>query len=378
MKIFLAFLQSDVQHAIPAYNFWQYYIKNGIEEAGHEWLECPGTDWAAGLIPKSQTEQAAWKAEIWDKTINWLRANPADLFLSYLYPEQIDTAAINEIKCMGIPCINFYCDNVRQFTVAPKEFAVFSLNWVPEYKALKMYKKAGYAYVNAPMPIWVEPDRRKIHAEANRQITFIGSKDIQRALFFEKVIAQDPALNLCIYGSGWKDGESPAAFAKSGGLTKIGNQYAFIKQHGIVPYLRKLRQRLGSNAGNNLHSRVHDLLDFETYNRLTAASMVTVGINRYPSYGFPLTLPDTYSRLRDIEAPMLGACYLTEYTEGLEYLYNIGEEIETYNTPDDFIEKVHQLENDQQRRQRLKLNGQKRALGEHTIPNTLNKLIQKL
>jgi hypothetical protein len=56
------------------------------------------------------------------------------------------------------------------------------------------------------------------------------------------------------------------------------------------------------------------------------------------SYIIPIDQPNTYSRLRDIEAPMLGACYLTEQTEGLECLYDIGNEIEIYKDPESFIE----------------------------------------
>ncbi len=48
MNIFLSFLQSDQQHPIPAYDFWQYYIKNGITEAGYQWTECPDADWKHG------------------------------------------------------------------------------------------------------------------------------------------------------------------------------------------------------------------------------------------------------------------------------------------------------------------------------------------
>jgi hypothetical protein len=378
MKVFLSFLQSTTQHPIPAYDFWQYYIKNGIEEAGYEWTECPDADWALGLVPQAPEQHTEWKERVWSQTINWLRSNPVDLFLSYLYPEQIDTSAINEIKRMGIPCVNFYCDNVRQFRKAPKEFSVFDLNWVPEYKAIKLYQKAGYPYISLPMPMWIEPAKRKVYNETNNQVTFIGSKDIQRIHFFENVIKQCPSINLCIYGNGWKDVPQSTVRIESG-FNKIGYQFSFIKQHGVIPYLRKIKQRgLNTDISEALRFKINDITDFESYNKLTAESMVTIGINRYPSYHYPLFKPDTYSRLRDIEAPMLGACYLTEYTEGLERLYDIGKEIETYTSPEDFIEKVDMLTTNTDLRQRLKARGQKRALDTHSIHNSIAQIIQRL
>src|ERR1700761_6822759 len=98
MKVFLSFLQGQADYPIPAYNFWQHYIKNGIKEAGHQWQECPDADWALGLVPKSKADQSLWLADTWSKTVEWLKENPTDIFLSYLFPQQIDVTALNEIK----------------------------------------------------------------------------------------------------------------------------------------------------------------------------------------------------------------------------------------------------------------------------------------
>ncbi|PJJ79456.1 glycosyltransferase family protein [Mucilaginibacter auburnensis] len=380
MKIFLSFLQSSKKHTIAAYDFWQYYLKNGIEETGHEWTEHPDVDWARGLVPQSKPELAAWRSDAWDKTLTYLKAQPADLFLSYLYPEQIDVNAINEIKKMGIPCVNFYCDNVRQFTTVPKQFKVFDLNWVPEHKALPMYKKAGCSFINLPMPMWITPQYRVGKTEKNNKLVFIGSKDVQRVLLFEQIVKRQSDIDLHIYGNGWKGNCSqqlqPAA--QTSGKT-IANQINFLKKHGLSAYARKLAQRnMGLNITEDLQSKICGSIDFNTYNNLTAESMVTLGVNRYPSFRFPLQKPDTYSRLRDIEAPMLGACYLTEFTPGLDQMYNIGNEIAAYHNVSEFIELAARLSADKQLRKTLRENGQKRALNDHSIPRSLEKIIDRL
>jgi hypothetical protein len=382
MKIFLSFLQSDKRHQIPAYDFWPYYIKNGIEEAGHIWNECPDADWALGLVPKRKEEQKTWKQDTWEKTITWLKKNPADLFLSYLYPGQIDQSAIAEIKRLGIPCANFFCDHVREFRKVPSEFAVFDLNWVPEFKALAWYKNADFPYTHLPMPMWVQPQDRVLRNESIHQITFIGSKDIQRALLFEKIILGAPQLPLAIYGNGW-NGQSVPQATHSSDYT-LGKKLLFnlrvIKSHGALASLRKVRQK-GINSTIDyglLSSKSAGILPFEQYNKLIAESAVTLGVNRYPSYKFPVDQPDTYSRLRDIEAPMLGACYLTEWTEGLEEFYDTDKEIAVYRSADELINKAQQLIRDGGKRQQLKKNGQKRALNDHTIPKSLEKILKQL
>ncbi|RYU91614.1 glycosyltransferase family 1 protein [Mucilaginibacter terrigena] len=380
MKIFLSFFQSKTKHPIPAYSFWEYYIKNGIEEAGYEWMECPDVDWALGRVPKTKQAQINWKQDAWQKTVDYLKANPADLFLSYLYPDQIDTSAIDQIRKTNIPCVNFFCDHIRDFIKLPKEFAAFDLNWVPEYKAIQQYQKAGYPYINLPMPMWVAPQYRILQPEINSQITFIGSKDIQRHLMFENIVKQDPNIDLAIYGGGWIAAAHTQQELLPYGLhKKLLFQFKLLNKYGINGYTEKLKQRnYTGQISRTLQLKTHGAPSAEEYNRLTAGSLVTIGVNRYPSYLFPLAKPDTYSRLRDIEAPMLGACYLTEWTDGIEQLYDINNEIETYTTPEDFLQKTELLKNDAVKRKTLKVNGQKRALKNHSIPASLKEILWTL
>jgi hypothetical protein len=378
MRIFLSFLQGKSDYPIPAYSFWQHYIKNGIEEAGDQWVECPEADWAFGLAPKTRSEHIVWKKEAWKKTITWLKNNKVDLFLSYLYPQQIDVQAIKEIQKTGIPCVNFFCDHVRQYTKLPAEFKVFDLNWVPEFKALKLYKKAGVPYINLPMPVWVEPEKRVYKEEKFKQVTFIGSRDIQRLLLLEELVKNDPDLPLALYGSGWMEKEDTLNSPYTENYTfkkKIQFNINFINDYGLKAFMQKLNNRtITYDVSSSLKSKIHDMPNFNEYNALTSESIVTLGINRYPSFRYPISQPDTYSRLRDIEAPMLGACYLTEWTEGIEELYDIENEIAVYTNALDLSKQIKRLVNDADRRKNLKINCQKKALNLHSIPNTLKNI----
>lgn len=377
MKILLSFLQSEKHHSIPSYSFWQYYVKNGIEESGHKWVEVEKVDWALGLVPQSDESLINWKDAAWDNTISYIKHNKVDVFLSYLYPQQIDIQAIEQIKKQGIYCINFFCDNVRLFTKAPKEFGAFNINWVPEFKAIPMFKKAGFPCLQLPMPMWIEPKYRRISSVDNGEVSFIGSKDISRHLFFEEVFKLNPNLKINIYGEAWGSGQTERKIPVSSYTEKLKNQFNFINKFGINAFINKLKaNNLNINSSVSLISSLRGKPDFENYISLTRESSVIVGINRYPNFQFPLHQPDTYSRLRDLEAPMLGACYLTEWTEGLNELYNLGEEIETYRNAEEFLEKLEMLENNKQKRLALRISGQQRALSEHQIPATLGKLLK--
>jgi hypothetical protein len=378
MKIFLSFLQGKPNHPVPAYSFWEYYIKNGITEAGYEWAECNEVDWAEGLVYQNGGELLdSWKAYSWDKTIAYLKKNKVDLFLSYLYPYQVDEQAIKQIQALGIPCVNYFCDNVREFTSVPKSYQPFDLHWVPEYKALSLYKKAGLNFLNLPMPVWVKPEQRTLVYEEKYQPTFVGSIDIQRAALFQNVLKKYPHVTL--RGPGWLN-EKKQVQKKIKLKTKLEllqNQIDFIGKNGLKSYFYKFYNQYQKPIidFDFLKAFVADKAFDEAYFEVSKNAIITIGVNRYPSFRHSVLRPDTYSRLRDIEATMLGACYLTEATAGLDLLYEIDKEIKVYGDEDEMIEKIKFLIAHPEQRKKLRAQGQKKALNELGIPQSLKQIV---
>jgi hypothetical protein len=383
MKILLSFLQDNtvIPHPVPAYRFWSYSIKNGIEEAGMRWAEVPGADWAAGLVPyENDPALQKWKNEIWESTLSYIRANRQhiDIFLCYLYPKQISVQVIKDIKAMGIPCVNFYCDNVRSFTKLPPEFEVFDLVWVPEVEALPLYQTAGLAHINLPMPIWVDAKYRRPPEQTTNAISFIGSKDHLRAQLLAEAISK--GLEIQIRGSGWNTThEQPLNPTNSNILTKIRNQINLLRHSGAQGFAAYHLNRYQKISPANVPPvNIFEAPGFEEYISLSRESNITLGINRVPAFNTLSGNIMTYSRLRDLEAPMLGACYLTEYTEGLPHLYKIGAEIETYRSADELVYKCRELINSKSKQKELRVKGQQRALNAHSIPVSLQKIKARL
>lgn len=382
MRIFLSCQQSPVRHPIPAYGFWEGYFKRGIEEAGHTWIEAKGADWAAGLLPQSKEDLAHWREKTWNLTFKSLRAahheGKVDLFLAYLFPSQIDQSAITEIQRMGIPCVNFFCDNVREFRKVPTEFHVFDLHWVPEFSAQAMYQKCQLPFIHAPMPCWVPPELRQLPAEERFPPTFIGTRDSERERLFAQAI--NLGANVELRGEGWALPPTiPPAPPRSPALT-LGNQWQFIHQHGLTAWMRKIHRKFfpPSPCTFDFSPYTREAPKERDYARILRESRVCLGVNRYPSLRHPLNKPGRYSRLRDIEAPMMGACYLTEWAPGIDHLYDLDKEILTYESPQEMVEKIARLEKDADLRKRLRTAGQKRALQEHSIGRTLSRIAESL
>lgn len=384
MRIFISCLQSRRAHQIPAYQYWETYFKRGIEEAGHRWVEAEGVDWAEALSHAPGSEELrAWRERTWPATVAEVRralnSGGADIFLAYLYPQMVDHGAIQDIRAMGVPCVNYFCDNVREFVRVPDEFRGFDLHWVPELKATRMYAAAGWPFVHAAMPTWVPPAQRTCDHAETYGVSFIGSRDAQREVLFARALELGATIEL--RGAGWA-ADGATAGARLGGsgewdgvLRTARNQIPFVRRHGIAGLLRKAAWKARPRVGDATFApHVRPRPDAREYIEITQGSRVTLGVNRYPSYRYPFDRPDTYSRGRDVEAPMMGACYLTEWTEELEIMYDLGREIETYRTADDMVDKIRSLEGDPVRRRRLRCAGQRRALAEHSVPASLERV----
>lgn len=388
MRILLSCLQSTRQYRLPAYQYWETYFRGGIAEGGHECETVPGVDWAEGLTYEhAPSEAAAWRARTWQRTVDSIAAlDPAarpNVFLSYLYPWMVDEGAIREIRGLGVPCVNYFCDNVRAFTSAPSEYRPFDLHWVPELAATRLYHRAGYPFIHAAMPTWVPPRQRTWAHPERYGVTFIGSRDALREALFADAIGLGAPIEL--RGNGWPaGGKPPEPFPdplgmRTGLLATIQNQWRDLREYGPVGYSRKISGRFRRPVDDALlAANVRPKPDAEQYVELTQQSMIVLGVNRYPSYRFPFDRPDTYSRGRDIEAPMMGACYLTEWTGELETMYEVGTEIETFRDAQEMVEKIRMLQAKPELRREMRRTAQRRALTEHSIPRTIERIAERL
>ena len=69
---------------------------------------------------------------------------------------------------------------------------------------------------------------------------------------------------------------------------------------------------------------------------------------------------------RDFEVPASGGLYLTQDNPDLQLVYNVGQEIVTYNNERDCAAKIRQLLADPQHAQQIRIAGHRRALAQHT------------
>jgi hypothetical protein len=347
-----------------------------------ESLEVPGVDWAEGMIYPQGEELRRWQERTWEATIAFARREhartPIDFFLSYLYPVQVLPEAIAELQAAGIPCVNFFCDNVREFQRVPSQYSPFALHWVPEFEALPMYRSAGLRHLHAPMPCWVPPSLRGVPEAETAPAMFIGSADMLRRDLLARAI--ESGGDFLIRGPGWEPqrGEGGPPPNRSA-MTTLRNQWDVLLTQGIRALATKVANRVRPLESPPLpRDRVLPAVSGEDYFKVTREAVVTIGVNRVPTARASVRRPLVYSRLRDLEAPMVGACYLTEWTEGLGGLYDLGVEIETYRAPEELAFKLGELQRDPVRRRAMREKGQRRALADHSVARTLRRIADRL
>ena len=374
MRILLSCLQSLKKQPLPAYRHWRNYFVAGLVEAGHEVVEVANVDWAEGMTYPPGSGLDAWRARTWETVESFVRQEiaqrPIHLFVGYFYPEQIEVSAIRELQRMGIPCVNFFCDNVREFLKPPAEYSPFALHWVPEFEALPMYREARLPYVHAPMPCWISRGLRNESRLETEPATFIGSSDVLRRNLLGQALRG--GADFVIRGNGWLADAATQPKQVRTAATLMRNQIDLVKRHGLGGVLAKIESRVRPLRPPSIEeSRIGAPLSDAEYFRVTREAIVTIGVNRVPTANRSPRRPLVYSRLRDIEAPMLGACYLTEWTEGLEHMYELGKEIETYRTAEELTSKLTQLCVDPERRISMRERAQRRALSDFSVARSI-------
>lgn len=396
MNVFLCCLQSPYRWNIPGYAYWRQNFKPALEESGCRVLEPQDLDLAEPLArwfdPEWLGEGRARLGEaLYEQVEAAHRREGVDLFLSYFYAVHVEPRVLDAIRDLGIPVVNFFCDNVRQFESVQPLVRSVTLNWVPEADAMPVYRSLGAPAVHLPMAVH-PPTYRPAGGEELNQVTFVGHADYLRMELLGGAL--DAGVPLRVYGHGWRRtaGADPRAQRGATNGLRQPTPPSARRRVGlsVEQHLGRLRAYGPAGEWRHFHARwmsarlapkfvdARPPLPHEEFVSVTARSAVTLGINRCPHPGYPVKRPLVYSRLRDIEAPSMGACYLTEWCAELDGLFDTRNEIETYRDVEELAAKSEALLTDPARRQQLRFAGRRAVLARHTWGHRFTALFREL
>jgi spore maturation protein CgeB len=283
------------------------------------------------------------------------RAAPVDVFLSYFYSAHCTAPTIMAIRAKGIKTINWYCNASYQLHLVADLAPAYDLCMVPEKERLEDYRRLG------ANPVYCqEAANPRFYKELNLPkdlgLVFIGASFANRAAYCRALY--DARLPVDVWGNAWSNPGGPLSAIK---LLRFGKRQ--VERLRGKPYLP-----LKASHGFCLDEEL-----VRIYNR----AKIVLGFGVQPTADFQ-SKPVYQVRLRDFEAPMCGAFYLTEHQDELSEFFEIGREIETFRSQAELLDKARFYLSNDEARDRIRHAGHARALRDHTWQQRLTMVLSHL
>jgi spore maturation protein CgeB len=354
--------------AVPRSAWVDANLRRSLEAMGHELVRFTFPGWPDEADPGWRRRG---KPETNERLLRAVRRahaeRPLDLFFGYLYSSVVYPETIDELRRTVVPTVNFSCNNVHQFELVAAIAPRFDLNIVPERLALPRFaaieaRTARIQLAANPMLYRPLPEPRLY------DVTFVGQRYADRADFL--VHLQRAGVAVRAWGAGWQT-------RKRWDLATLRAAWSFVEDERVDGVRRLVEQRTRRNGLAAPPDPVDAELEGEVARfggpRLTQHDLVHTFSRSRISLGFatagashrgPRRL--THLRLRDFEAPMSGALFLTEQQDELAEYFAIGEEVLTYTNRDDLLATVRYYLAHPERAERIRRAGRRRAVSEHT------------
>lgn len=330
-----------------------------------------------------------------------LKSGPIDLFLAYFYNSHFDPAGFNELRRLGIPSVNFYCNSIYQFPLVAAIAKEVDYSWHPERDARQLYLSAG------ARPVWVQmgadPEVYRPVPELARKprACFIGQCYADRDQLAAAVLSA--GLPLDLYGANWgkqgsADGIDPTAstvlqspkanYYLGRSQNEPGSWKSYLRagfkilstDGPVSGTIRLLKRRQALRAATSLKP----LLSSAALGRATDVAatfsqyQLALNFSNVWSDGLPGSQLISHVRLRDFEAPMSGACYLTGYSDEIAVFYKLGTEIDTYNSTEELVDKTRFYLANSSAADQMRLAGRQRAIRDHTWDRRFQSLFDQI
>src|SRR5262245_2828848 len=373
MRIFLALDRSP--NPALASDLWKDNLHDPLVAMGHDVVL-----WGEGIgkifdLDPNDPGTAGPRARFTERFLAAVeeanRARRLDFVMTYVSDSHLEPAAIDQVRERIAPILNFFCNNVHQFHLVRWNARHYSLCLVPEADALRRYRRAGAEAFFFPMaanPALYRPVSTAVRYDA----TFAGQRYGDRT---SAILAlREGGVDTHAFGQHWTaDGAADRAMeaAPKPGLARALE----LLLHGRNP-LRAARDvrdwsRLLERHPAALHGPVSD----EGYVSLFSESRISLGF---------LVLGDSHRtfrllrqiRLREFEAPMAGAFYMTGWLPEIALHYDVGKEIVCYRSTRELVALARYYLAHDTERERIRLAGQVRALRGHTWARRRERLFE--
>lgn len=366
MRIFYAAPGTAHQTCLPQSSVWHTNLYLPLRDLGHDLVVFDFDYSQANLhLDPSYPEQAEYilrnRPRASEELLRQVKVaharRPIELFFSYFYSSYVEPEAIREIGRMGIVTVNWYCNASYQFYLVEEIAPAYNYSLVPEKFRLDDYRRIG------ARPIYCQeaanPNVYKPYdVPIEHDVSFVGQKYGDRPYHIRRLI--DAGIDARVWGPHWVESGAPIPFWR-----RIGRR----TRYALFPHDWRWAEVPAANCGPTLTD--------EEYIKMYSRSKISLGFSNVAEIP-DQSEPVKQVRLRDFEAPMSGAFYMTQFFDELTDFFDPDREIVCFADVDELIDKAqYYLTHDPERR-RIRRAGLRRAREEHTWHHRFKMVFRKI
>lgn len=375
LRVFQA-LEAYASTQVRGNKSWLRNLHEPLVELGHDVVLFP-LDRGREAMAKSDPDlRRRVSEELVAAILAENRRKQIDLFFCYAMEGMLEGSALDEIRAHGILTCNFSCNNTHQFHLAAALAPHFDVNLFAEKAAGVKFREIGAKALWWPMasnPKYFRP----MPVETDLDLSFVGASYGTRTRAIRLLL--NAGVDAHAFGPAWRYG------ARTAGRSWIKRELLLVKAIGAPGPTAKAqasallaehdeRRALGKAFPQNVHDPVSD----DELVRLYSRSRVSLGVLEVYEGNEPWGPLRRHLHLREFEAPMSGAVYLTGHTEELEEFFEPDREVATYRSEEELIEKAKRLVREPGEADAIRKAGRKRALADHTYHRRFGQLFEAL
>jgi len=297
------------------YNWENESLRPSLEKFGkvrqYDWLETLNHQkncWHKSINAKMNNDFVS-------QVKQWIRDDSTDVIFTYLSGGLISPEAIRELNSSGVPMINLALNDKESFIGKIRKGRAtgmrdicrhFDICWTSTEDALPKYCVEGALPIY--LPEGANPEIHKPYdVEKSIDVSFVGQCYGNRPNIIQAL--KDHGVSVEAFGYGWENGP----------------------------------------------------LSTEDMVRMYSKSKINLGFGGVAGH------QDTFClKGRDFEIPMSGGLYITEHSNEIERVFEIGRDILTYRTFGELVKKIQYLLGHPDEAEDIRKAGHSRAISEHT------------
>jgi spore maturation protein CgeB len=370
-------MEARATGSLPLNVAWYRNLYEPLVELGHDVVLVAADEGRVALQTGDSDVRARFSRDVVERFERERARGPFDLVFTYLMDGMIDPEAIGVLRDSDAPVCNFSCNNIHQFDLVERIAPLFTLNLHAERDAGGLFEAIGADHLWWPMasnPKYFAPRNVPETLDA----TFVGGRYGIRARYILQLL--DAGIDVHAYGPRWAL-ETPLQRLRRWSrreimLTRAALSPSIDQQYRLTSLARDIDEHrlLAQRYPGNLHTPVSD----DDLISMYSSSRVSLGfLEVYDAHDSTKALKK-HVHLREFEAPMCGAAYLTQYSDELAGYFEPDVEMIMWRDTTEMVEKLRFYLHDDAARAKVRIAGRRRALSCHTYQQRYQSLFTHL